>query len=49
MTYDIWIDYIFFFFNTTVEIVYNDKILEFFWSVITTKFNDDGRTARCRR
>jgi len=31
------------------ETAYNDASLEFFWSVITTKFDDVGQTARFRR
>ena len=31
------------------ETAYNDAILAFFWSVITTKFDDDGQTARFHR
>jgi len=33
------------------ETAHNDAILEFFffWSAITTKFDDDGQTARLRR
>jgi len=31
------------------ETAYNDASLEFFGSVITTKFDDDGQTARFRR